>query len=49
MISKRHEYARVMYVKALGKHAKRSGWQSMMADEVVKSLRRLPRKRGKAA
>lgn len=45
MISKRHEYARVMYRKALGKHAKRSGWQSMMRSEVVKDLRKLPRKR----
>ena len=44
-MTRRWKYAKSKFDEAVGKHAKRSGWQSMMRLEVVKSLRRLPRKR----
>lgn len=48
-MTRRWQYAKAMYDAAIEKHRKRSGYQFVMAQEVLKSLRRLPRKRGKAA
>lgn len=48
-MTRRWQYAKSMYDRAVASHGKRSGWESMMGQEVVKDLRRLKKTKRKAA